>query len=188
MIVHCNSKSEAGLLKGAIERRLCDCKLELHPTKTNIVYCKNANRRENFSKKQFDFLGDTFRPRLAKSRKGKYFESFSPAISKKAASSIRQTMRQWKLQTKCNRTIEEIATWINSVLRGWINYYGRFWKSALNRIFALLNVRLTKGAKWKYKKLKGHSRRAMHWSGKIAKQNPRLFAHWQLGIRPGDGQ
>ncbi|MFX7548756.1 hypothetical protein ABTJ50_20675, partial [Acinetobacter baumannii] len=83
------------MLRRAIENRLKDCKLELHPAKTAIVYCKDANRKDKFLKKQFDFLGYTFRPRLTKSREGKYFESFSPAISKKAANAIRQTMRQW---------------------------------------------------------------------------------------------
>jgi len=96
-------------------------------------------------------------------------------------------MRKWKLQLKCNRTIDEIAEWINPA-RGWINYYGRFRKTALNRIFALLNVRLMKWAQWKYKKMKGHSRKAMHWLGYIAKQKPTLFAHWELGIHPGDEQ
>lgn len=138
--------------------------------------------------RKFDFLGYTFQPRQVKSREGKYFVSFSPAISKKAANSIKQTMREWKLHKKCNKTIEEIAYWINPVLRGWINYYGKFRKTALNQVFSLLNVRLTKWARWKYKKLKGHGRKAMHWLGKIAEQKPTLLAHWELGIRPGAGQ
>ncbi|CAN5271395.1 group II intron reverse transcriptase/maturase [soil metagenome] len=188
VIVHCKTSTEATSLKSAIEERLKDCKLELHPLKTKIVYCKDDNRKEIFPEKQFDFLGYTFRPRHAKSKEGKYFVSFSPAISTKAAKSIKQTMREWKLQVKCNRTIEEIAEWINPVLRGWINYYGKFRKTALNRIFSLLNIRLTKWAKWKYKKLKGQSRKAMHWLGDIAKQKPTLFAHWELGIHPGNGQ
>lgn len=188
IIVHCKTLKEANLLKSAIEQRLKDCKLEAHPEKTKIVYCQDANCKIKFSETQFDFLGYTFQPRQVKSKEGRYFVSFSPAISKKAANSIKKKMREWKLQVKCHRTIDEIAQWINPVLRGWINYYGKFRKTALNRIFALLNVRLTKWAKWKYKKLKGHSRKAMHWLGGIAKQKPTLFAHWAIGLRPGDGQ
>ena len=187
-VVHCKTLKEAESLKSMLEERFAECKLELHPEKTKIVYCKDDNRRSSFSAEQFDFLGYTFQPRLAKSKAGKYFVSFSPAISKKAAQAIRQTMRDWKLQLKCNRTIKEISEWINPVVRGWINYYGRFWKTALNSIFDRLNVRLMKWAKWKYKKLKGRSRRAMNWIGKIAKENPRLFAHWELGIRPATEQ
>lgn len=183
-VVHCKTFKEAESLKSMLEQRFAACKLELHPEKTKIVYCKDGNRKGEFSVEQFDFLGYTFRPRLAKSKTGKYFVSFSPAISSKAAQAIRQTMRDWKLQLKCNRTIKEISEWINPVVRGWINYYGKFWKIALNSIFDRLNIRLMKWAKWKYKKLKGHSRKAMQWIGKIAKENPRLFAHWELGIKP----
>lgn len=188
VIVHCKTLVKAKTLKAEIEKRLAECKLELHPNKTKIVYCKDDNRRYNFPNQQFDFLGFTFQLRLVKSKVGKYFVSFTPAISKKSANAIRQKMREWKLQLKCNRTINEIANWINPAIRGWINYYGWFRKTSLNPIFSLLNVRLMKWAKSKYKKLKGHSRRTMRWIGRIAKENPKLFAHWQLGIRPGTGQ
>ena len=188
IIVHCRTETEAQKLKGLIQSRLKICKLELHTTKTKIAYCRDANREKKFFHYHFDFLGFTFQPRLVRSKTGEFFASFTPAISKRSANAIRQTMRGWKLQLKCNRTIQEISNWINPVIRGWINYYGAFRRSALNPIFSLLNVRLMKWAKWKYKKLKGHSRGAMHWMGRIAHKNPKLFAHWVLGFHPGTGQ
>lgn len=113
-IVHCKTLVEAESLKAMLEKRFAECKLELHPEKTEIVYCKDDNRRNSFSVEQFDFLGYTFRPRLVKSKAEKYFVSFSPAISKKAAHAIRQKMRDQKLQLKCNRTIKEISEWKNN--------------------------------------------------------------------------
>jgi RNA-directed DNA polymerase len=187
MIIHCKTKTEALSLKMAIEKRLQQCGLELHPEKTQVVYCKDANRKENFSVKAFDFLGYTFRPRLAKSREGKYFASFSPGISKKAANSIRQSMREWKLQSQCHKSLDDIAKWINPKLRGWFNYYGQYYKTGMYPIFALLNMKLAKWARGKYKKLKGHPRLATHWLGKIAKRQQHLFVHWQLSIRPSAG-
>jgi RNA-directed DNA polymerase len=184
VIVHCKTFAEAKSLKAGIEMRLAECKLEAHPDKTKIVYCKDDSRRNSCPVQQFDFLGFTFRPRLVKSKAGEYFVSFGPAISKKAANAIRQTMRTWKLHIKCNRTINEISRLVNPAIRGWINYYGRFRRSALQPIFSLLNLRLMKWAKWKYKKLKGRGRKARHWLGRVAKLNPRLFAHWEFGTRP----
>ncbi len=188
VIVHCNSLNQAKFVLSKIKKRLKECQLELHPQKTKIVYCRDDNRRITFDNNSFDFLGFTFQPRLVKSRKGIFFVSFTPAISQKSANLIRSTMRKWKLHKKCNRTIFEIASWINPIIKGWINYYGQFRKTALAPIFSLLNVRLMKWAKWKYKKLKDHGRRTMHWLGNIAHKNPNLFAHWAMGIQPGTGR
>jgi len=187
MIVHCNTLGQATKLKQEIEERLAQCKLALHPDKTKVVYCKDDSRRQAYSVTQFDFLGFTFRPRLAKSRHGRFFVSFSPAISAQAAKSIKQSMRKWKLHLKCNRTIDEIAKWINPTLRGWINYYGKFYKTALYPIFTVLNNRLIKWATFKYKKLKGRWLRACHWLGRIAAEKASKFIHWSIGIRPPVG-
>lgn len=179
VILHCKTYVEAESMKAKISQRLAECKLELHPEKTKIVYCKDGKRKDTFDIINFDFLGYTFRPRLVKSKYGKYFSSFTPAISKKAANAIKQKMRDWKLHLKCNRTLEEISEWINPVLRGWINYYGKFRKTALSPIFSLLNVRLIKWAKHKYKSLKNQTMKARRWLGKIVKEKPKLFAHWE---------
>jgi len=183
-IVHCKTLGEAQALRATIEKRFDDCKLRLHPEKTKIVYCKDDSRKGKFSETQFDFLGYTFRQRQAKSVKGRYFVSFSPAISKKAANSIRQRMREWKLQSQCHKSINDIADWINPKLRGWGNYYGKYHKSEMYPIYSLLNRKLTKWARGKYKKLKGHPTKSSHWLRRIAQREPKLFVHWQLGLRP----
>ena len=179
-ICHCRSRSEAEGLRVAIEQRFSECGLELNVQKTKIVYCRDTNRQEDYPEQNFDFLGYTFRPRLAKERSGKFFVSFIPAISDKAAKSIRDTMRQWKLHRRTDKSLDELARTFNQVIKGWINYYGSFYRSALYRTFQPLNNILAQWATRKYKSLKRHKRRACQWLQSIMYRQPKLFAHWQL--------
>jgi group II intron reverse transcriptase/maturase len=179
-ICHCRSKAEAEGLRAAIERRFAECGLELHLQKTKVVYCKNDNRQVDYPEQKFDFLGYTFRPRGAKNRQGIFFVGFNPAISNKAIKSICDTMRRWKLHRRTDKSLDELAHMFNPVLRGWINYYGCFHKSALYRTFQHLNNILVRWASRKYKRLRGHNRRADRWLRCIVHRQPRLFAHWQL--------
>jgi RNA-directed DNA polymerase len=179
-ICHCRSKAEAEELQVSIERRFAECGLELNLQKTRIIYCKNDNRRGDYPEQKFDFLGYTFRPRRARSRQGTYFVGFIPAISNKATKSICDTMRRWKLHRRSDKSLDELAQRINPVLRGWINYYGHFYKSALYRTFQHLNNTLARWASRKYKRLRGHKRRAFLWIQYRRQRQPRLFAHWQL--------
>ena len=179
-ICHCRSQAEAECLRVAIERRFAECGLELHLQKTRIVYCKGDDRRGEYPEQKFDFLGYTFRPRRAKTRQGRFFVGFNPAISNKATKSICDAMRQWKLHRRSDKSLDELAQMINPVLRGWINYYGHFYKSALYRTFQHLNNILARWASRKYKRLRGHKRRSFLWLQCIAHRQSRLFAHWQL--------
>ncbi len=188
IMVHCKTLEEAKTLKTAIEERLKNCNLELRPDKTKIVYCKDDDRDGDFPQKKFDFLGYTFRPRLAKSKAGKYFVSFLPAISNKAEKAIRQKIRDWQLHLRCGIKLEDIAEKINPTIRGWINYYGKFYKSAANSVFEYLNRKLAKWAMRKYKRLNRSLKQAINWVERIAAKQPKMFAHWQLGIQHASGQ
>ena len=108
-----------------------ECSLERHPKKTKIVYCKDANRKDDHDNISFDFLGYTFRPRRSCTKKGKIFLNFTPAISGKAEKRIKEVIRKWRLPSCTGMTLEDIAEWINPRIRGWINYYGKFNRSAL---------------------------------------------------------
>jgi hypothetical protein len=44
-LVHCRNEQEAQALKAELQARLAECHLEMHPTKTKIVYCKDGVRR-----------------------------------------------------------------------------------------------------------------------------------------------
>lgn len=188
-VVHCRSKRQAESVLVAIRERLLQCGLELHPTKTRIVYCKDSDRRGAHEHVSFDFLGFSFQPRRAKNRWGKFFVSFLPAISAKAAKAIRAQMRTWKLaSTRNNQRLEDLARVVNPVVRGWMNYYGRFYRSKCIQVLRHLNEVLGAWVRWKYHhRYKRRERASMHWLGRIARRDPKLFAHWTFGIRPEAG-
>ena len=183
VVVHCNSEQQAKYVLTAIAKRLGQCKLELHPEKTRIVYCKDEKRKGSYEHERFDFLGFTFRPRLSKSKKGRYFVNFSPAISDKAGKNISGAIRSWRLHLRRDRTLEELAQVVNPRVQGWINYYGSYYRSAIHQHLRQLEAYLVRWAIRKYKRFKRHKSWAGTWLGRIAKQAPSLFAHWRLGLR-----
>ena len=188
-VVHARSQPEVEMLLAAPRERLAECGLELHPEKTKIVYCKDDDRRGTHAQTSFDFLGYTFRPRRAKNRHGKLFISFLPGVSKKAAKSIRATIRSWRLgSTRSNQSLEEVAKFVNPFVRGWVNYYGRFYKSALTPVLRELECSLVYWVRREFKRFACHQCNAVHGLGKVAGREPNLFALWSHGIRPATGQ
>jgi RNA-directed DNA polymerase len=140
VVVHCASKAQANFIRQKIVERLKACKLEVHPDKTKIVYCRDGNRLGNHTHVSFDFLGYTFRPRPAVNRRGEFFVSFVPGVSGKAAKSIVATVRQWQLHQKSDKSLEDLSRIYDRVIRGWVNYYGKYYKSALYPVFSCLNI------------------------------------------------
>jgi len=179
IVVHCSSEKQARWIKAMIGKRLTQFELELHPKKTKIVYCKDDDRKGRFPNEMFDFLGFTFRSRRSKNRWGKCFINFSPAASRKAIKSMYQTMRSWRLHLRSDKTLEDISCMFNPIIQGWINYYGSYYKSALYQVFRHLDQILVRWAMRKYKKLRGHQRRASNWLRRIAQKEPNLFVHWK---------
>jgi RNA-directed DNA polymerase len=183
VVVHCNSEQQAKYVLTAIAKRLRQCKLELHPEKTRIVYCKDGKRKGSYEHERFDFLGFTFRPRLSKDKKGRYFVNFSPAISDKAGKAVGGTIRSWRLHLRSDRTLEELAQTVNPCVQGWINYYGSYYRSAIHQHLRQLEAYLVRWATRKYKRFKRHESWASAWLGRVARREPGLFAHWRLGLR-----
>ena len=184
-IVHCRTEAEALEVRAAIAARMEECRLELHPEKTKVVYCKDDDRRRRYPNEKFDFLGYGFQPRRSKNRFGKYFINFSPAISDKAGKSIREEIRSWNLHLRSDKRIEDLSRMFNPKIRGWLQYYGRYYRSALYPFMRQLDRSLAHWAYRKYKKLRGHLRRATHWIARISRRDSKLFAHWQMGVRRG---
>src|SRR6266852_2740830 len=184
-IVHCRTEAEAQEVRAAIATRMEECRLELHPVKTKIVYCKDDDRRRRYPNEKFDFLGYGFRPRRSKNRKEKHFINFSPAVSDKAVRAIRAEIRSWSLPRRSDKSIEDLSRMFNPIVRGWLQYYGRYYRSALYPPMQQLDRALARWAYRKYKKLRGHLRRATHWIARMSRRDSRLFAHWQMGVRRG---
>jgi RNA-directed DNA polymerase len=185
IVIHCRNQAEAVKVKLAVEERLRKCQLEAHPEKTRIVYCRDSNRRQDHPLHQFTFLGYGFRPRVAQNhRNGKYFTSFVPAIGRKATQEIVRTVRGWGLHEASDKELEDFSRMFDKHIRGWVNYFSRYYPSALRRTFDCINRRLVRWAMKKYKRFRGRQRAATQWLRRIARERPTLFAHWRLGVVP----
>ncbi len=181
-LVHCRSEQEAQVIMAELQLRLAECRLEMHPTKTKIVYCKDGRRKGRHANQGFDFLGYRFRPRLVRnSRRGTLFWSFTPAVSPAALTAMRGTIRKTDFRNRTQLTLEDIARDLNPALRGWMAYYGRYCPSALYPVFRHVNRTLVAWAMRKYKRLAGHKTRATVLLESISQKNPRLFVHWKKG-------
>lgn len=152
VIVHASSERQALQLRAAIARRLAECGLELNEHKTRIVYCKDATRRGSHEHERFTFLGYTFRPRLARSKRGGQFVNFLPAIGDDERKRIGRVIRRWRLHRWSGSTLIDLAQAINAEVQGWINFYGRFYRSELVRLLRRPNEYLIRWARWKYKR------------------------------------
>jgi RNA-directed DNA polymerase len=182
-LAHCRTEQQAQAVKVALMQRLAECGLEMHPDKSKIVYCKDGSRKGKYSNMKFDFLGYTFRPRTAKNRKrNSIFVNFAPAVSSKALTSMRQTIRRWNYRNRTELSLEDIARMSNPILRGWLEYYGRYNPSAMYPVCRSFNKMLVAWTMRKYKRFKGHKTRASIYIEKISETQPGLFIHWKRGM------
>jgi RNA-directed DNA polymerase len=176
--LHCKTERQARTVLAAITERMAQVGLEVHPGKTRIVYCKDSRRRGSHEHERFDFLGYTFRPRGALSRRGVLFTSFCPAVSDDAAKAIRQQIKRWRLHLWSGQTLTDLAREINPIVRGWLNYYGRFYRSWLIQSLRRIDDYLVRWSMRKYKRLRGKLSRAWALLHAVQRRQPQLFAHW----------
>lgn len=187
-VCHCRSKLEAESLYEELIIRFKSCKLSLNEEKTKIVYCKSSRRKENHSNVTFDFLGHTFRPCKTMHKSSREaFTGFQPRIGMKATTKIRATMRSWNLKSKSHTPLDCIAQMVNPILRGWVNYYGKYGGKSFQNLLGYFDLLLARWAKAKYKTFR---RKPMYvilkWLGNIAERDA-MFYHWQIGLKPAKG-
>jgi hypothetical protein len=178
VVVHCVSEARAREVLAAIAERMRQVGLRLYPEKTRIVYCRDGRRRASYEHTEFMFLGFTFRQRRARRKDGKQFSSFNPAISKPALKKINTEVRSWRLHHRTGREFITVAREINPVVRGWMNYYGAFYRSAIYPVLQRINAYLIRWIRKKYKRLRAKRKAFQCWQG-IVQRYPRMFAHWE---------
>jgi RNA-directed DNA polymerase len=183
-LLHCKSLRQAEYVMRRISDRFLQCGLEIHPDKSSIVYCKDVHRTEEYSRISFDFLGYTFRPRRCVDKRGRVHPNYLPAISRSSRKEINRCVRSWHIQLKNEKTLSDLSRMFNPILRGWYAYYGRFYSSALRRLWRSLNWYLVCWVRRKYRRYSRHKRRAREFLDRLARANPHLFVHWQLGVFP----
>jgi len=181
-LLHCKSQRQAEDVMRRISDRFRECGLEIHPDKSHIVYCKDATRKEDYPRISFDFLGFTFRPRRCMNRKGQIYPNFLPAVSRASLKEMNRRIRSWKIQLRNSATLEDLARMFNPILRGWNNYYGRFYPSALHRLWKNFHEYLARWVQRKYKRFCRRRCKARAFVNAYANANRHLFFYWKLGM------
>ena len=183
-LVHCRTEQEAEALKAELQTRLAECQLELHPTKTRIVYCKDGKRTGTYPNVKFDFLGYELRPRAVwGTQSGRLLCGFTPAVSPSALKTMRATIRDLDIRHRTQTSLVDIAQQVNPLLRGWIGYYGRYTPSALYPMLRYVNQTLLAWAMRKYKRFKGRKIHASRFLQRMVRDRGTLFVHWQVGMQ-----
>lgn len=182
-VIHCRTKSEAESLLESLSGRMRDCKLEIHPDKTRIVYCKDANRKGIHENTSFDFLGYAFKERWVKSKRGEHFLSFGAAVSLKSRQRFRDRMREIRRAAK-TINLHELARRMNPVIIGWANYFDRFGAHIAKEELFAINLALANWAKGRYKRFKGKRAKSWDFIRRCAQTEPELFVHWRMGLTP----
>ena len=177
-IVHCRSLRQAEYVRSRIAERMREVGLRLHPEKTKVAYCKDHLRRAGHEHTSFTFLGFTFRPRKARSRNGGSFTSFLPAMSTEALKAKSDRLRELRIHRQVNLSLDDLAEWLNPIIAGWMNYYGRYYRAALEPLLLRINLYLRRWAGKKYRRLRTY-RRFKRWWARLLDREPGLFAHWR---------
>lgn len=181
-LLHCISKEQAEYVLGKVKQRFLECSLEIHPDKSGIIYCKDKNRKFEFERISFDFLGYTFRSRRCVDKQGLVHPNFLPAISRESKKEIIREIRSWHIHLRSDKSIAEISNSFGPVLKGWFNYYGRFYPTGMNCIWYHFNWYIMRWVQGKYKRFAKHKTRAFKYVNSLATENPRMFIHWQRGV------
>jgi RNA-directed DNA polymerase len=167
-----------GDVLAAIAARMEEVGLRLHPDKTRIVYCKDSNRRGEHEHTSFSFLGYAFRPRGARRKDGVCFTSFSPAISPEALKATGADLRKLRIHRRTDLSLDALARWLNPIVVGWMNYYGRFFRSQMYPLLRRVSIYLRRWAGRKYRRLRTYKRFKRWWT-RVIEREPGLFAHWR---------
>ena len=185
VILHCSTRRQAEFVRRVVEERLAEFGLRCHPEKTCIVYCKQDGRDDEYPVTCFTFLGFDFRRAPVRRRDGVLMCGFVPLVGRSARKSMSRVIRQWRLGRRTDLGFRGLAAIVNPVVSGWINYYGRFYKSELVHFLEQrINPFLVKWMVRKYKRLRRAKRRARRKLAEVASAFPALFAHWRHGALP----
>lgn len=178
IVCHCRSQAEAEVVREAIGRRLAECKLQLHPVKTRLVYCRDGKRKQSHDNTHFDFLGFSFHARTVQNSHGALFAGFNPGVSRKALKHMNQSIRDLNITRSTTLTLQDLADRLNPMVRGWVAYYGQFYPEPLKQFLIRIELRLGRWARNKYKGLRVHKRQSWEWLKRCRASSPTLFAHW----------
>ena len=152
--------------------------LELHPNKTRVVYCKDSRRTGTHENVKFDFLGYCFRPRRVVTRHRRVTTGFTPAVSCRSMTAMRQSLRKMRLQLQSSLSLDDLARLTAPKVRGWMAYYCLFRGSEFQPVAEYIDHLIVRWAMRKFKRLRGHKNRAYAWLDRVKRKSPSMFVHW----------
>src|ERR1017187_5128127 len=179
-VVHCRTRKQAEEVMRSIALRLAECWLTMHPEKSKVVYCKDSNRTATYPQVHFTFLGFTFRPRRARGAQNRLFTNFLPGVSADALKRMRQVVRGWRIHRRTATTLAALAKQYNPVLRGWWNYFGEFYSSAMHSFAMYFDGKLMQWARRKYNTLERREQDSVQWLIKMKNSFPQMFFYWSV--------
>ncbi|MEJ1400477.1 MAG: group II intron maturase-specific domain-containing protein [Candidatus Sedimenticola sp. (ex Thyasira tokunagai)] len=107
----------------------------------------------------------------------------SDRIAQDALKAMRVKIRKSRLRSRTDLSLNDIAQWLNPIMRGWIAYYGKFYRSAMYAIIRHVNKTLVRWFMRKYKAIKRSKMRAMALFARCMKETPGLFVQWREGMK-----
>ena len=176
IVCHCKNMRDATSLRAALTQRLLEVGLQINDKKSNIVYVDTFERWN--VKTSFTFLGYDFKVRTLRRSNGVLFRKCMPGAAMKAMKKMTQTIKDWRIHRSTVEDVEDIARRYNPTLRGWINYYGKFWYRKFSyHLWSIFQSRLLKWARSKYRISGKEAERRLFI---LRRDRPELFAHWHL--------
>jgi hypothetical protein len=176
IVCHVSRMSDANRLRQQLKERFAEVGLQINEKKSKVVYIDTFQRRNVDT--CFTFLGYDFKVRTLRNYKGELYRKCMPGASNKAMRRITQTIKDWKIHRSTADSAEVFAKRHNATLRGWIDYYGKFWyRNFSYRLWNAFQSRLVKWAKAKYRI---STRKAERKLALLRREKPDLFAHWHL--------
>lgn len=176
IVCHCTRMSDAVRLKESVASRFAELGLTINESKSKVVYIDTFERRNVAT--SFTFLGYDFKVRTLKNYKGEVYRKCMPGASMKAMKRITKTIKEWRIHRSTADSIKAFSDRHNATLRGWIEYYGKFWYRNFGyRLWSVMQSRLIK---WAKRKFRLSTRQAQWRLDQLRKKRPKLFAHWYL--------
>ena len=186
-VCHCKTRREAECFLESLHRRFAECGLTLHPDKTKIVCSRDGQPPEgNTDPTKFTFLSYEFRVRTTRTRWGRLFQGFNPAMDPQKALAAREKIWECTNKEVRNRSLERLVSQLNPIIRGMMNYYGFYRPSEFQRLVGdYIDRRLMHWARRKYKRMKTSWKKAWRWLRRTRRERPELLAHWACKGRTG---
>ncbi len=175
-IVHCTARRQAEYVLGRIAARMSKVGLRLHPDKRRIVDCKDGQRRVQHEYTSFTYLGYAFRARGARSKGRNFTRVLARNQPRGAQGQERRAPSDADPHRRRDLSLDDLARWLNPIVAGWINYYARFYRSALNPLLRRVTAYLRRWAGRKYERLRTQKRYG-HWQAGLLTRQPGLFTH-----------